>query len=161
MRKRLFVVAMLALLSLGCAAKSPEEQGKRIGAGVGAAAGAGVLTAMGNPCGGVALLVQGALEATGVNEALGRLGRDEPDPKFVAFMEKLQRETEERRAARRLEQEARQAAAIAAGENGAPMDSAPHTGAVAANPGNASPGPLEHGAATDDTTERAVAENTR
>lgn len=161
MKKKLFVATMLALLCLGCAAKDTEEQGKRLGAGLGSVAGAGALAAVGNPCAGMAVLVRGALEATGVNEALGSLGRDEPDPKFVAFMEKLQRETEERRAARRLEQEARQAAVIAAGENGAPMDSAPHTGAVATNPGNASPGVLEHGAASGDTTGQAVAENTR
>lgn len=110
MRKQLGAVAMLVLLCLGCAAKSPEEQGKRLATGAGAAAGAGVLTALGNPCGGAALLVQGALEATGVNDALDNLGRSEPDPKFVAFMEELQRETAERRAARERAREARLAA---------------------------------------------------
>lgn len=65
---------------------------------------------MGNPCAGVALLVQGALEATGANAALNDLGRSDPDPKFVAFMEELQREAAERRAARQRAQEARLAA---------------------------------------------------
>lgn len=161
MRKRLFFAAMLALLCLGCAAKDTEEQGKRLGTGLGAAVGAGALAAVGDPCAGMAVLVKGALEATGINEALGSLGRDEPDPKFIAFMEKLQRETEERRAACRLEQEAQQVTASAAGEKGPSMDFAPHTGAVAANPGNATPWVLEHSASSDDTTGQTVAETTR
>lgn len=161
MKKKLFVAAMLALLCLGCAAKDTEEQGKRLGTGLGAAVGAGALAAVGDPCAGMAVLVQGALEATGINEALGSLRGDEPDPKFIVFMEKLQRETEERRAARRLQEEAREAAARAAGENGATMDSAPHTGAVAANPENASPGVLERGAQSGETAGQAVAENTQ
>lgn len=160
MRKRLFAVALLALLCLGCAAKSPEEQGKRIGVGVGAAAGAGVLAAVGNPCAGVALLVQGALEATGANAALDDLRRSDPDPKFVAFMEELQRETAERRAARRLEQVPREVAP--AGANAPPMGCAAQVPEDAApNPENASPGGLAHRPASADTTEHTVAENGR
>lgn len=107
MSKQFAAVAMMALLCIGCAARDPEEQGKRLGTGVGAAAGAGVLAAVGNPCGAVRLLVQGALEASGANAALEDLGRSDPDPKFVAFMEELQRETAERRAARERAREAR------------------------------------------------------
>ncbi|MDE6734157.1 MAG: hypothetical protein K2J64_01665 [Desulfovibrio sp.] len=121
MQKKLFVAAMLALLCLGCAARDQEGQGKKIGTGLGAVAGAGALAAVGNPCAGMAVLVQGAVEATGVKDALGNLRRDEPDPKFVAFMEKLQRDAEERRAARRLDEEGANAPAGAAGENPAPM----------------------------------------
>ncbi|MDE7371217.1 MAG: hypothetical protein K2N07_05665, partial [Desulfovibrio sp.] len=129
------------------------------GTGLGAVAGAGALAAVGNPCAGMAVLVQGALEVSGVKDALGSLGRDEPDPKFIAFMEKLQRETEERRAARRLDEEAAPARAGADGENAPPMGCAALTDAVAANPENASPSGLALRTARDDTTEHAVAEN--
>ena len=122
-------------------------------------AGAGALTAVGNPCAGMAVLLHGALEATGVKDALGSLGRDEPDPKFVASMENLQREAEERRAARRLDGEGRQAAAMAAGENAPSMGCAALTDEGAANPENASPWGLAHRPAHEDTTEHALAEN--
>lgn len=157
MQKKLFVAAMLALVCLGCAARDQDGQGKKIGTGLGAVAGAGALAAVGNPCAGMAMLVQGALEATGVKDALGSLRHDEPDPKFVAFMENLQREAEERRAARRLDEEA--APAGAAGENPLSMGCAALTDEGAANPENASSGGLAHRPAHEDTTEPAVAEN--
>lgn len=157
MSKQFAAVAMLALLCIGCAAKDPEEQGKRLGTGVGAAAGAGVLAAVGNPCAGVALLVRGALEASGVNDALENLGRSEPDPKFVAFMEELQRDAAERRAARERARKARQAAL---GEDGAV--SAPAQGTAEGPPPEKDQlrfTEMDRTTATAPKTGQAVAEN--
>ncbi|MDE6734317.1 MAG: hypothetical protein K2J64_02485 [Desulfovibrio sp.] len=161
MQKKLFVAAMLAQLCFGCAARDQDGQGKRIGTGLGAVAGAGALAAVGNPCAGMAVLVQGALEVSGVKDALGSLGRDEPDPKFIAFMEKLQRDAEKRRAAQRLAEEAANARAGADGENAPPKGCAAPSDVVAANPGKAPPGGLDHRPAREDTIERAVPENVR
>lgn len=149
---------MLALLCLGCAARRTAEHGKRLSAGLGSVAGA--LAAVGNPCAGMAVPVQGALEATGVIEALGSLGGGEPDPKFVAFMEKLRREADERRAARRLEEEAREAANVSPGKSGAPMGGAPQTGGMGGTNENAPLG-LDHGTATDDSAGQTMVANTR
>ncbi len=105
MIKRLSALGMTAMLCLGCAAKNRDEPGRMTGIGVGAA-GTGLLGAAGNPCAGMAVLMRGLLEVTGVNDALRSLGGDEPDPRFVAFMAEQQSLAEGRMAARRLEREA-------------------------------------------------------
>lgn len=155
MLKRLLILALLALLCLGCAAKDPEEQGKRLGTGAGAVAGAGVLTAVGNPCAGVAVLVQGALEATGVNDALHDLGRSDTDPKFVAFMEQLQRETEERRAARGLGRKV----APGEGDCSLPPKAGPMPRAGTSTTPTVPFGARDSSGGSADTTEQTVAEN--
>lgn len=75
-------------------------------------------------------------------------------------MEKLQREAEERRAARRLEEETREAANVSPGKSAAPMGALPKLRVRGTNE-NAPPVGLDHGTATDDSAGQAMVANTR
>lgn len=148
------------LLRLGCAAREQNAEGKGTGTGLGRH------VQRPCPCGRSlrrhARARVGPLEATDVNDVFGGLGREEPDPKFVASMEKLQRETLERMAARRLEQGALQAARGEERGRPGPMGcSAQMPGAGRPSLESTSPGRLEHCASSAGTTERVLAENAR